>query len=174
MINYISGAGAINKPARDKMISIVLVCTGNMCRSAMAEGIMKKRFSELGRNDFVVSSMGIHGQDGSGAVSDAVQVCSENEIDISGHRARALVASELKESDLIFVMEPLQKEFISIFFPQVTDRLFLLGSWPGAESKKGIIKDPIGGAINDFRKSFNVISGHIERIIPFLWARYPV
>lgn len=57
MINYISGAGVINKPARDIMISIVLVCTGNMCRSAMAEGIMKKRFSELGRNDFVVSSM---------------------------------------------------------------------------------------------------------------------
>ncbi|NLG17773.1 MAG: hypothetical protein GX556_10620 [Fibrobacter sp.] len=155
------------------MVSIVVVCTGNMCRSAMAEGILKKRLSDLGRKDILISSMGIHGQDGNRAVDEVVKACSDNEIDISAHRSRALVAGELKESDLIFVMEPVQKEFISIFFPQVVDRLFLLGCWPGAENKKGIIKDPIGGRKEDFRRSFRIIADHIERILPFLLARYP-
>ena len=155
------------------MSLIVIICTGNMCRSAIAEGIFKKRFAELGRADIQVTSMGIHGKDGRSAAELAVAVCKENMIDISGHQSRALVPGELKGSDFIFAMEPVQEEFITIFFPRVNDRIFLLGSWPGPDHKKGIVKDPIGGGMDDFRKTFRIISNHVERIIPFLLARFP-
>ena len=139
----------------------------------MAEGVLKKRLGELGKNSIKVSSMGIHALDGRSASTSAVDVCIENKIDISGHKSRALVPGELKESDLIFVMEPVQKEFIRIFFPQVSDRLFLFGSWPGPDHKKGTIKDPIGGTMEDYRKAFKILNNHVERILPFVLARFP-
>jgi protein-tyrosine phosphatase len=139
----------------------------------MAQGIMKAKWEATGRFDCVVTSMGIHGMDAQLPTDFAVQVCSENGIDISKIRSRALVADELKSADLIFVMEPFHKEFLRIFFPDCSDRLFLLGTYPDRkESKKYSIKDPVGGSIKDYRKTFESLASHVDRIIPFLQAEY--
>ena len=155
------------------LASIIVLCTGNICRSPMAEAIFRKRFIELGREDIIVSSMGTHGLENHPASEYAVKVCSEHGMDITRHRSRSLVPKELKKSDLIFTMEPDQKEFVLMFFPQVCDRVFLLGAWPGKEKRNKIINDPIGGTIYDYRKTFGIIQNHIERIIPVLFARFP-
>jgi len=97
----------------------------------------------------------------------------ENGIDISKIKSRAIVADELRVADLIFAMEPFHKEFLRIFFPDCSDRLFLLGTYPDKkESKKYSIKDPVGGTIKDYRKTFESLVRHIDRIIPFLQAQY--
>lgn len=139
----------------------------------MAEGIMKERLLAYGRLDFAVSSMGIHGLDFKPPSDYAVQICHENGIDISSHLSRSLFPDELRNADLVFVMEPVQKQFIHTFFPAMADRMFLLGSWPGKDSAKGIIHDPIGGSIEQYRKTFRRIDNHINRILPYIFQQFP-
>jgi len=153
--------------------SIIFICTANMCRSPMAEGILKHRLSELAREDILVSSMGTHAVEGNPATELAINVCRQNNIDISSHKSRHLIAEELAKSDLIFVMEPIHKEFLHVFFPQVYQQTFLLGCWPGKESRKGIIKDPVGGEFEIYQKAFQSLKNHIDRIIPFILAKFP-
>jgi protein-tyrosine-phosphatase len=139
----------------------------------MAEGILKDRLLAAGRFDVSVASMGIHGLDYKPASSNAVQVCDENGVDISSHLSRPLFPDELRSADIVFVMEPVQKEFIYTFFPAMKEKMFLLGSWPERDSSKGVVSDPIGGSIEQYRKTFRKISAHIDRILPYIFQMFP-
>ena len=150
------------------MKQIVFVCTGNICRSPTAEGILLHKCGEMGRDDLVVTSMGIHGLTDWPATDYAQEVCQENGIDISSHRARALIGEELQQSDLILCMEPFQRQFVQTFFPWLRDKVFLLALWPKTRNRKGSIQDPMGGSMEDYRRIFRIIEGHIDRIIPLL------
>ncbi len=139
----------------------------------MAEAIMRAHWAKEVGQGLVVSSMGIHGTDGLPPTDFAIQVCSENGLDISELRSRPLVPEELKQASLILIMEPVQKEFLKLFFPYLDGLLFLLGAWPDrADSKKAAVKDPVGGTIKDYRKSFKTLSDQIDRIIPLLRSNY--
>jgi protein-tyrosine-phosphatase len=138
----------------------------------MAEGILKARWSALGRDDLIVSSMGIYGLDHQPAAESARKICWENGIDISQHISRVIEFEEMNRSDLIFVMEMAQKEYILLFLPQLAERLFLLGSWPERDSAKGNIKDPICGSYKDYSNAFQVISRRINTILPYLQSQF--
>ncbi len=148
-------------------MQVVFVCTGNICRSSTAEGILHKRWFDLGYKG-IVSSMGISGLDNSPATDYAQQVCMEYGIDISSHRSRPLVGEELQTANYIFCMEPVHKRHLQTFFPWYKDRVHLLGAWPEKETRKSSIKDPIGGSLEVYRRIFHVINGHIDRILPLL------
>ena len=154
------------------MVRVIFVCTGNLCRSPMAEGILRERWKGLGRNDLTVSSMGIHGLDNQPATEFAAQVCEEHNIDISTHRSRQLVYEELTAAHLIFAMEQVQKEFVDMFFPRVQDKTFLLAAWPGEATRKSLIADPMGRPIKAYRRAFDTIAQHIDRILPELVEYY--
>ena len=134
----------------------------------MAQGILQKKLAGAGLSGCSVTSMGIHGLDNSAASKNAVEVCDEQNIDISSHRSRQLVAEELVNADLIFTMELVHKEFLRLFFPRVEEKCVLLGSWPNKETRRGNIKDPIGGSKREYRKAFENIDGHIERVFPLI------
>lgn len=139
----------------------------------MAEGILR---AELRKRGIVekVSSMGIHAFEGNGATENAVEVCRENGIDISSHRSRHLVPDELKNSRLILTMEQVQVDYVSIFFPQVADQTFMLGSWPEQKSRRGTIKDPVGKSIEVYRKTFSLLQRTIDRLLPEIsqWTQH--
>ena len=150
------------------MLNIVFVCTGNICRSPMAEGLLRHKWREMGRDDLIVSSMGIHGLNGSPATEYAQAVCEQNGFDISSHRARSLVGEELHQANLILCMEPAHKKFVQTFFPWHRAIVFLLGAWPEKETRKSSIADPMGGSYEKYQRIFSIIQNHIERIIPLL------
>lgn len=150
------------------MTNIVFVCMGNICRSPMAEGLLRHKWQEIGRDDLIVSSMGTHGLNGLPPTEYAQTVCKENGFDISSHRARSLVDEDLQKADLILCMEPVHKKFVQTFFPWHRDRLFLLGAWPEKETRKSDIYDPMGGSFEEFQQIFSIIEGHIERTLPLL------
>lgn len=132
----------------------------------MAEGIMKKCIEEKRVEGVTVSSMGTHAQEGNGATDYAVEVCSEHGIDISHHHSRPLIPIILKQSWLIFTMEPVHIDFIDLFFPQVADRVYMLAAWPGRKHKKATVADPVGRSLQVYRKTFRILENTIEKLLP--------
>lgn len=150
------------------MPHIVFVCTGNICRSPMAEGLMRHKCEEAGRHDLAVSSMGIQALNDFPATEDAQKVCKEDGFDISSHKARYLVGDELQKADLILCMEPVHVKFVETFFPWIRKKVFLLGAWPDKATRKSAIQDPMGGSYEKYQQVFDLIKLHIERIFPLL------
>lgn len=150
------------------MLNVVFICTGNMCRSPMAEGILKARWRLLGKGELRVTSMGTSGIEGQPASEPSRELCRDNGIDIEAHRSRGLNPEELMDASIIFVMEPLQLKHMHLLFPAIRDKTFMLGAWPGKKTRKSTIKDPIGRSMRVYRSVYNAIDDHITRIIPSL------
>ncbi len=150
---------------------IVFVCTGNICRSPMAEAILRRLWREAGRDDLIVSSMGTHGLDAAAAEPFAQQVCRENGLDLAAHLSRPLVGEELQRADLVLCMEPAQQAFVATYFPWLQERLGLLAAWPGRATRKSAIPDPIGRPLKVYHDVYSMIDHHLRRILPDLLIR---
>src|SRR5437764_4816221 len=85
------------------MGSVLLVCTGNICRSPMAEGLLRDRLARR-RVDLDVRSTGVAGLEGSAATPEAVRAAAELGVDISGHVARRFVPNQAFDADLVIAM----------------------------------------------------------------------
>ena len=83
---------------------VVLVCTGNTCRSALAEALLRRALEERGVTGVEVSSAGTGAWEGAPASEGAYLVGLESGLDLSGHRARLLTGEVVAESDLILTM----------------------------------------------------------------------
>ena len=118
------------------MRKVLLVCTGNICRSPMAEGFLKKM-----RSDFTVSSAGVSAVVGWGPSSEAIEIMEEYGVDISDHVARQVEGKLMEEADLVLTMERFQKEKLRGDFPEADGKIFTLKEYAGT----GIdIQDPYG------------------------------
>jgi protein-tyrosine-phosphatase len=151
------------------MANIIFVCTGNICRSPMAEGVLRHRLEAQGLSHIEVSSMGTHGLHNTPASELAQQVCQDNGIDIGAHRSRSLVGDEIQDADLILCMEPAHRKFLQTFFPWQKERVALLGAWPDKEKRKSAIRDPMGTPLKVYRQVYSLIEFHIDRIYPLLF-----
>jgi L-threonylcarbamoyladenylate synthase len=126
-------------------VKFLFVCTGNTCRSPMAEGIFRKYLAEklrcnvdgLGALGYKVNSAGIMGSTGFPASLEAVKACAVEGIDITAHRNKGLSRRLITESDFIFAMERLHAERIVALEPNAADKCLLLAGPKG-------IPDPIG------------------------------
>ena len=116
---------------------IVIICTGNSCRSPMAAGIL---LNELKRKrlerEIEVTTSGILARDGGMATPEAILVMKNREIDISGHRSRSCRRDELLEADLILAMSQEHYDFLVGLVPGVKEKIKVLD-----------VKDPIGQGI---------------------------
>ena len=115
---------------------ITTVCVGNICRSPMAEGLLKQLASEYGGKT-VVNSAGLHAMSGYPADTVSSGMLKSMNIDISDHRARQLSVEILSETDLILVMESWQKDTVIALSPESRGKVYTLGHWTGLE-----IEDP--------------------------------
>ena len=135
----------------------------------MAKGYLEKRLRELGKAGIEVSSAGVAPLAGMCATEEAKQIIIEEGGDISGHFARQITESNIREADLIFVMERRHREYIIGKCPEATGKIYLLkdfkkiGSFQVSDDPG--IRDPIGKDINFYREIFAVIKNSIERIL---------
>ncbi len=104
--------------------NILVVCVGNICRSPMAEYLLKQQYS-----NFIIESAGISGLTGRAADAKA-QLCMQRlNIDISQHVARKLNVEQLKQADLVLVMSHNQQKHIEQMWPFAKGKIFRLGHW---------------------------------------------
>ena len=108
------------------MNSILVVCTGNICRSPIAEGFLRAALARrLRANTPEVTSAGTAGWDGSGAMPESVQAARERGVEIGSHVARRLDGAHL-DADLIVTMAGEHRDAIMAWAPETTDRVFTL------------------------------------------------
>ena len=158
------------------MINTVLfVCTGNTCRSAMAEGIFKKMLKERKEDDssFNVMSAGISALPGMGPTPEAIKVMTEQGVDISQHISTQIQEDLVKKADLILVMSNTHKDHILRKFPFVQNKVFLLKKYTQRDELKNIqskdenykVVDPLGRPIEFYRIIARELKENLEKIL---------
>lgn len=143
-------------------MNILTVCTGNICRSPMAEGILKKVLENDQRTK--ISSAGTHALDGNSASEFAVIAALENGIDISGHCARKLDIGNINVSSIIFCMENSHVESVLSLVPAQHRRVFNLADFSDNRRVKEI-PDPYGCSLREYRECFNLIELCIDNFM---------
>jgi protein-tyrosine-phosphatase len=107
--------------------SVLVVCTGNICRSPIGEGFLKLHLSQRFPGQHIdVSGAGVIARDGHPATEEAVQAAWEREVDISSHRARRLHASLIERADLVIAMAEEHAEEIRRQVPSAHPKTFML------------------------------------------------
>jgi len=143
------------------MSVILFVCTGNLCRSPMAAGLLHQRLADEGLDSrHRVISAGVWALDGRPASKDAVVVMAERGIDITHHVAHTLTADDVAEADLILVMSREHAQVLRNTWPQYNWKVHRLSEMAG---KRQDIQDPYGARIEEYRKTADVISDYIDR-----------
>jgi protein-tyrosine phosphatase len=109
------------------MASILVVCTGNICRSPMAEAFLRRALvRKLGARAPGVASAGTVGWEGSGPMPEAIDAAAERDLDISGHVARRLSASMVENADLVIAMAGEHRDAAADLVPEAAQRTFTL------------------------------------------------
>ncbi len=136
-------------------VKILLVCTGNTCRSPMAEGILKNILS-----NYDISSAGIITANGLTPSENAVLATKEIGIDISSHKSRLITKEIFEDSDIILCMTQAHKEMILTYFG-VNDKTFTLAEFAG---ENGDIPDPFGGDLAKYIICRDSIATLLEKV----------
>lgn len=146
------------------MPHLLILCTANICRSPMAEGLARAHLTAAGHADWGVSSGGTWATDGSAASAFSLQVLAEERgIDLSDHRSRALTLDMLQIANLVLVMTRGHKEAVQLEFPEQADKVYLLSEMAGPGYD---IADPIGQPLEAYRATFDEIDDLLARGLP--------
>ena len=130
--------------------NILLVCVGNICRSPMAEALLRH---ELGNPDGVkIHSAGLAAMVDNPAQEEAQALMLELGLDISAHRARQLGPNLLKEAELVLVMEGVHKAGVTAIAPTSRGKVHRLGEWRDME-----VPDPYGQPKEDYEHALRLI-----------------
>jgi protein-tyrosine-phosphatase len=111
----------------DPMAQVLLVCTGNICRSPMAEALLRSALQRrLGDAAPAVASAGTIARDGAPAMPEAVEAAAELGVDVSSHSARRLRPEDIRDADLIVGMAAEHLEDVQALVPEAESRTFTL------------------------------------------------
>lgn len=146
--------------AGDNPGKIVFVCTGNTCRSPMAEGIAEKISAERGYGLEIISRATKIDPDEVVANPNAVLVMANRGIDISAHQSKMMAAEDAKDASLILTMTEGHKENVLKLFPAAAPYTFTLIEY--VTGKPGNISDPWGKELAEYEKT----ASQLEELVP--------
>jgi len=141
-----------------------MVCTGNTCRSPMAEGILRSMLRQRGEIEIEVSSAGIGGLNNYPAAQFAIESARHWDVDISDHRARNIDREMIRRADLILAMSPEHVEYILRLDSSAAAKTYLIKAFPKPYSpgQEGV-DDPIGGLLEQYNKTFLELDEALRR-----------
>jgi protein-tyrosine phosphatase len=142
----------------DLFNNILTVCTANICRSPMAEYLLRYRLEQTGNWQGRVSSAGISALVCQPAEADTVALMLSRSIDLSPHRATQLTRQQLRQADLVLVMEKYHLQRVLELDPTARGKTFLLGHWSNSE-----IADPYQRGDEAHAKALQSIKNGLEQ-----------
>jgi glycine hydroxymethyltransferase len=147
--------------------SVLFVCTGNICRSPIAEGLFRRLLGN--RKDIEVASAGVHAVRGQPPSLYAVQVCEEDGVNINQLRSQPLTAALVDRATHIFAMTGAHLETIHLLFPQGAEKTFLLREFeePGATVWRDV-PDPIGLGREVYEDCARTIKNALPSVLAFV------
>ncbi len=147
------------------MIHVIFICTGNICRSAMAAGYLKYRLKQLGKEQKVkVSSAGTHAKQGEKSPEFAIRAIEKYGADIESHTSTTLENSDIRQANYIFVMTERHKRDVIKTYPELKEKIKLLGEYTKDKDYKEI-DDPWGYSYNIYENCAREIVDSIEGFI---------
>ncbi len=151
----------------DSVNSILVVCSANMCRSPMAEGVLRSRLKDAGLSHISVESASTLHFSGDPATREGVKACAKIGIDISEHRSQPLISKIAAEAGIILVMDGSHIEHINFHLPWAGEKTALIGEFhpthPGTE-----IDDPVGMPLPYYENALEEIEQCVDGFIEWL------
>jgi protein-tyrosine-phosphatase len=145
--------------------NILFVCTGNLCRSPMAEALFRHRIGADSGWD--AASAGTFAALGHPASENAVLAVKELGVDLSAHHSQPLTAELVESADMIVVMTAEHRFYILDDFPEVGNRVFLIKSF-GTSKVPADVSDPYGGSLNTYKRIRDEIDRALSDLILFI------
>jgi protein-tyrosine phosphatase len=152
---------------------ILVVCSGNICRSPLAAELLRARAAAAGLDDLVVDSAGTLDIEGAGADPETVETAREIGLDLTAHRSKGLREEDVRTADLVLVMERRHVQELERRYPGLS-RVFLLrafeaGPRPSTDARD--VDDPVGETPEFHRTCLTTIERSIDNVLAFLHAR---
>lgn len=155
---------------------LLFVCTGNTCRSAMAEGIARAVAAERGLHDLVIESAGTGAAPlprdpdvpGPSASDGALLVAMENGLDLNEHRSRPLTRELVDAADLVLAMG--DRHLDRVLELGGAGKAHLLTAFASEGRSQQPIEDPFGGPLSAYRVTFEELDREIRRALDRLGA----
>lgn len=156
---------------RGTTFNLVFVCTGNTCRSPLAEALARRELERRGWRHVEVVSAGLAADDGRPASRGALAVAERSGLELAGHRSRALTPEMVEWADLVLAMSP--SHVHALERGGAGDKVALLGDFAAGEGGEGApVRDPFGGDEAAYEATLRelepLVSAVFDRLAPIL------